>query len=111
MDLNMQSKLLRVLESREFERVGGRESIPLRAGIIASTNQNLLAMSERRAFRADLYYRLSAIELYLPPLRARPEDIPMLIDHLCAQKGAASISPHRPCSISSGTPGRATCAS
>ena len=111
MDLNMQSKLLRVLESREFERVGGRESIPLRAGIIASTNQNLLAMSERRAFRADLYYRLSAIELYLPPLRARPEDIPMLIDHLCAQKGAASTSPPRPCSISSGTPGRAMCAS
>lgn len=87
MDLNMQSKLLRVLESREFERVGGREIIPLRAGVIAATNQNLLAMSERRAFRADLYYRLSTIELYLPPLRARPEDIPLLIDHLCAQKG------------------------
>ena len=87
MDLQMQSKLLRVLESREFERVGGREIIPLRAGIIASTNQNLLAMSERRAFRADLYYRLSTIELYLPPLRARPEDIPLLIDRLCAQKG------------------------
>lgn len=82
MDLQMQSKLLRVLESREFERVGGREIIPLRAGIIASTNQNLLAMSERRAFRADLYYRLSTIELYLPPLRARPEDIPLLIDRL-----------------------------
>ena len=76
----MVNKLLRVLESREFERVGGREIIPLRAGIIASTNQNLLAMSERRAFRADLYYRLSTIELYLPPLRARPEDIPLLID-------------------------------
>ena len=87
MDLAMQSKLLRVLESREFERVGGRESIPLRAGIIASTNQNLLAMSERRAFRADLYYRLSTIELYVPPLRVRPEDIPELIDHLCEQKG------------------------
>lgn len=87
MDLAMQSKLLRVLESREFERVGGREIIPLRAGVIASTNQNLLAMSERRAFRADLYYRLSTIELYVPPLRVRPEDIPELIDHLCAQKG------------------------
>ena len=87
LDLDLQVKLLRVLESREFERVGGREIIPLRAGIIASTNQNLLAMSERRAFRADLYYRLSTIELYLPPLRARPEDIPLLIDRLCAQKG------------------------
>lgn len=87
MDLQMQSKLLRVLESREFERVGGRTIIPLRAGVIASTNQNLLMMSERRTFRSDLYYRLSAIELYLPPLRARPEDIPLLIDHFCALKG------------------------
>ena len=94
MDLAMQSKLLRVLESREFERVGGREIIPLRAGVIASTNQNLLAMSERRAFRADLYYRLSTIELYLPPLRSRTEDIPELIDHLCAQKsGRLRLTP------------------
>ena len=62
MDLQMQSKLLRVLESREFERVGGRAIIPLRAGIIASTNQNLLAMSERRAFRA---------EYLLPPVHHR----------------------------------------
>ena len=88
MDLQMQSKLLRVLESREFERVGGREIIPLRAGIIASTNQNLLAMSERRAFRADLYYRLSTIELapagpagghspaHRPPLRPKGRAAP-----------------------------------
>ena len=111
MDLQMQSKLLRVLESREFERVGGREIIPLRAGIIASTNQNLLAMSERRAFRADLYYRLSTIELYLPPLRVRPEDIPLLIDRLCAQRAGGSASPPRPWSTFSGTPGRVTSAS
>ena len=102
MDLNMQSKLLRVLESREFERVGGRESIPLRAGIIASTNQNLLAMSERRAFRADLYYRLSTIELYLPPLRSRTEDIPELIDHYVkAWNGEYELTVfHTPCTYS-----------
>lgn len=87
MDLQMQAKLLRVLESREFERVGGHTIIPLRAGVIAATNQNLLTLSGSRRFRADLYYRLSAIELYLPPLRSRPEDIPLLIEHFCAQKG------------------------
>lgn len=88
MDLLMQAKLLRVLESREFERVGGHDIIPLRAGIIASTNQNLLRRSEERVFRPDLYYRLSAIELYLPPLRAHSEDIPLLVEHFAAQKGA-----------------------
>ena len=87
MSLQMQSKLLRVLESRAFERVGGHTIIPLNAGIIAATNQNLLVMSEQRTFRADLYYRLSALELHLPPLRARREDIPLLIDHFCGQKG------------------------
>ena len=88
MDLLMQAKLLRVLESREYERVGGHEIIPLRARVLASTNQNLLRRSEARQFRPDLYYRLSAIELYLPPLRAHPEDIPLLLEHFCARKGA-----------------------
>ena len=88
MDLLMQAKLLRVLESREFERVGGHDIIPLRAGVIASTNQNLLRRSEERQFRPDLYYRLSTIELYLPALRTHPEDIPLLIEHFTAQKGA-----------------------
>lgn len=83
MDLNIQSKLLRVLESREFERVGGSSVIPLRAGIIASTNKNLYTMSEEKKFRADLYYRLSTIELFVPPLRRRNSDIPLLIDFFC----------------------------
>ena len=75
----------------EFERVGGRDH-PLRAGITL-TNQNLLAMSERRAFRADLYYRLSTIELYLPPPAGPAEDIPLLIDRLCAQREGGSAHP------------------
>ncbi len=83
MDLSMQSKLLRVLESREFERVGGHRIIPLQAGIIASTNKNLYALSEERKFRSDLYFRLNTIELFVPPLRKRPGDIPMLIDYFC----------------------------
>jgi len=83
MNFNMQGKLLRVLESREFERVGGNSVIALRAGIIPSTNKNLYALSEERKFRADLYYRLSAIELFVPPLRARNRDIPLLIDYFC----------------------------
>lgn len=81
MNLNMQGKLLRVLESREFERVGGSNVIPLRANIIASTNKNLYVQSEEKKFRADLYYRLNAIELFVPPLRIRNHDIPLLIDH------------------------------
>ena len=83
MDLNMQSKLLRVLESKEFERVGGSKLIPLNAGIIASTNKNLFILSEEKQFRSDLYYRLNTIELFVPPLRRRPDDIPLLFDHFC----------------------------
>ena len=83
MNLAMQSKLLRVLESREFERVGGSTLIPLQAGIIASTNKNLYLLSEEKKFRADLYFRLNTIELYIPPLRNRPGDIPLLIDAFC----------------------------
>lgn len=87
MDLQMQSKLLRVLESKEFERVGGSKILPLQAGIIASTNKNLFLLSEEKKFRADLYYRLNTIELFVPPLRKRPGDIPLLIEHFCEEMG------------------------
>lgn len=86
MSLHLQSKLLRVLESREFERLGGRRVIPFRAGVIAATNKNLPRLSQEGVFRPDLYYRLSIIELFLPPLRQRVEDIPMLIEHFSHER-------------------------
>jgi transcriptional regulator with PAS, ATPase and Fis domain len=81
MPLHLQSKLLRVLESHSIERVGGTESITVDVRIIAATHRNLEAMIERREFRDDLYYRLSVIPVFVPPLRERPEDIPVMIDH------------------------------
>ena len=87
----LQGKLLRVLESREFERVGGRRVIPFRAGVISATNRNLPAMSRTGQFRADLYYRLSVLEIFLPPLRSRTQDIPLLVDHF--SQGRLRLSP------------------
>lgn len=81
MDMFLQSKLLRVLEEREFERIGGTKVYPLKAAIIATTNKNLMQLSGEKRFRSDLYYRLSTLEIYIPPLRERKEDIPVLIRH------------------------------
>lgn len=69
MSFELQSKLLRVLEDREFERIGGSRVIPMRARIIASTNQNLKQMVASGKFRMDLYYRLNTFEITIPPLR------------------------------------------
>ena len=85
MDLIMQSKLLRVLEEHEFERVGGTKMLPMNARVIASTNVNLRERAAEGKFRADLYYRLSALEIHIPPLRERREDIPLLIRHFIHQ--------------------------
>lgn len=81
MELGLQGKLLRVLEEREFERIGGTQVFPMRAHIIATTNKNLAALSQQGLFRSDLYYRLSTIEICVPPLRKRGGDIMLLIDH------------------------------
>lgn len=81
MELGLQGKLLRVLEEREFERIGGTQVYPMRAHIIATTNKNLAALSQQGLFRSDLYYRLSTIEICVPPLRKRGGDIMLLIDH------------------------------
>lgn len=81
MDFSLQSKLLRVLEEREFERIGGTRTIPLTAKIIASTNENLKQMAAEKKFRMDLYYRLNTFEINIPPLRAHKQDIPKLMDH------------------------------
>jgi two-component system response regulator AtoC len=82
MSLNMQAKLLRVMQEREFERVGGREKVHTDARIIGATNRPLQERVAQGAFREDLYYRLNVIHIVVPPLRERPEDIPLLVDHL-----------------------------
>jgi two-component system nitrogen regulation response regulator GlnG len=81
MDLNLQAKLLRVIQEKEFYRVGGRDPIRVEVRIIAATHQNLALAVTQRRFREDLYYRLNVVPMYLPPLRDRREDIPLLIDY------------------------------
>jgi PAS domain S-box-containing protein len=77
----MQSKLLRVLESQEINRIGEALPIKVDVRIIAATNQNLPGLIKQRLFREDLYYRLNVIEIKVPPLRERTEDIPVLVKH------------------------------
>lgn len=81
MSLPLQAKILRVLQDRSFERVGGTETIYTNARIIAATNKNLLKLVEERKFREDLYYRLNVFTITLPPLRERKEDIPDLVEY------------------------------
>jgi len=97
--LDLQQKLLRVLQDRAVERVGATRPLQLDLRIIAATNRNLKEMVARGEFRADLYYRLKVFPITIPPLRDRPEDVPALILHYLRKysqrmrKSIASISP------------------
>jgi Nif-specific regulatory protein len=83
--LALQSKLLRVLQDREFERVGGTRTIPIDIRLIAATNRNLSDDMKEGKFREDLYYRLNVISITLPPLRDRRDDIPLLCNYFATQ--------------------------
>jgi DNA-binding NtrC family response regulator len=85
MSLNMQVRLLRVIETGEFLRVGGSERVRTDVRILAATNRALETAAERGQFRKDLYYRLKVVQIRIPPLRARPDDIPLLVHYFMAR--------------------------
>jgi len=79
--IELQPKLLRALQEQEFERVGGTRTIRVNIRIVAATNEDLPQMVKERRFRADLFYRLNVFPIAVPPLRERPSDIPLLVEH------------------------------
>lgn len=81
MDINLQVKLLRVLEDRRIRRLGGSRNIDIDVRIVAATNRDLKAAIAQQKFREDLYYRINVFPIHLPPLRERPQDIPLLLEH------------------------------
>ncbi len=95
MSLVTQAKLLRVLQEREIERVGGRKSIRVDVRIIAATNTDLENAIREKRFREDLYYRLNVVSVILPALRDRAEDIPLLIAHFLERLGEELGMPHK----------------
>lgn len=99
MDPLLQSKLLRFLQERQFERVGGTKTISVSVRVVAATNRDLRSVIHSGQFREDLYYRLSVFPIEIPPLRARPDDIPILVNHFLVHyarefgKGPLKLAP------------------
>jgi len=90
---NMQAKLLRVLQERSFERVGGTETIKVDVRVIGATNRSLKSLVREGKFREDLFYRLNVVKINLPPLRHRPEDISLLVAHFIGKHARSVESP------------------
>jgi DNA-binding NtrC family response regulator len=99
LSMGIQSKLLRVIQEREFRQIGGIKNIKVDVRMIAATNRNLEEMIQQGKFREDLFYRINIVPIYLPPLRQRKEDIPLLVDHFVAfynkktKKNIKGVSP------------------
>jgi transcriptional regulator with GAF, ATPase, and Fis domain len=89
--LDLQPKLLRALQEKSFERLGGTRTIPIDVRLVAATNRNLKQMMGDKLFRSDLYYRLKVFPITVPPLRDRPDDIPILARHF-ARKYAEKMN-------------------
>jgi len=89
---HFQTRLLRVLQEGEFERLGGEQTIKTDARIIAATNRNVLEEKNSGRFRSDLYYRLNGFPISIPPLRERTEDIPLLVSHFLRKHGHAAVT-------------------
>ena len=90
MSMKTQAKILRILQEQKFERVGGAKTISVNVRVLAATNKNLEQEIEQGTFRADLFYRLNVVPIFVPPLRERLEDLPLLVDDFvadCARKG------------------------
>ena len=94
--LELQPKLLRALQEQEFERLGGSQTIRVDVRVVAATNQDLAQLVAKKRFRADLYYRLNVIPIWLPPLRERVQDIPLLVEYF-VQKLSARF--HKPVDV------------
>jgi transcriptional regulator with GAF, ATPase, and Fis domain len=104
--LGLQTKFLRVLEERRFERVGGQRALDVDVRVVAATNRDLAEMVRRGTFREDLYYRLSVIHIEVPPLRDRPDDVPLLAEFFLARfrsQAARRISGFAPDAIAAMT--------
>ncbi len=93
MSMLTQSKLLRVLQEKVFERVGGNEPINVEVRIIAATNKSLVHCMKEGSFRVDLFYRLKVFSIYIPPLRERLSDVPLLVEHFCRKFSDQSSRP------------------
>ena len=95
MALETQAKLLRVLQEQVFERIGGNQPLTVDVRIIAATNQDLEAMIEQGKFREDLYYRLKVVEVRVPPVRERREDVPLMVQHFIAEARQRFSAPEK----------------
>jgi len=96
MPLSLQAKLLRFLETKSFRRIGGTKELHVNLRVVSATNVDLKSAVAQKSFRDDLFYRLQVLTIYLPPLRERPEDIEVLVEHFLKQQNATLSTGEQP---------------